>query len=64
MKGWISCPLTSIIAVHCEPIEIDEPISSKIPKALAEKIDPTSDKRNVVSYRAKGGHLSRPNRGI
>lgn len=40
MNGWISCPLTSIMAVHYEPIEIDEPITSNIPKALAEEIDP------------------------
>ena len=40
MNGWISCPLTSIMAVHYEPIEIDEPISMNIPKALAEEIDP------------------------
>ena len=39
MNGWISCPLTSIVAVHYEPIEIDEPIAINIPKALAEEID-------------------------
>ena len=40
MNGWLSCPLTSIMAVHYEPIEIDEPISMNISKALAEEIDP------------------------
>jgi hypothetical protein len=40
MNGWISCPHTSIMAVHYEPIEIDEPIPMNIPKALAEEIDP------------------------
>ncbi|MEO7859143.1 MAG: hypothetical protein ABIU05_01665, partial [Nitrospirales bacterium] len=39
MNGWISCPLTSIVAVHYEPIEIDEPIPMNIPTALAEEID-------------------------
>ena len=39
MNGWISCPLTSILAVHYEPIEIDEPIPSNIPKTLVEEID-------------------------
>ena len=38
MNGWISCPLTSILAVHYEPIEIDEPIPSNIPKALVEEV--------------------------
>ena len=41
MNGWISCPLTSIMAVHYEPIEIDEPISMNAPKSLAEGIDPS-----------------------
>jgi len=40
MNGWISCLLTSIVAVHYEPIELDEPIPIDIPKALAEEIDP------------------------
>ena len=39
MNGWISCPLTSIVAVHYEPIEIDEPIAINIRKALADEID-------------------------
>ncbi len=39
MNGWISCPLTSIVAVHYEAIEIDEPIPMNIPKALVEEID-------------------------
>ena len=39
MNGWISCLLTSIVAVHYEPIEIDEPIPMDIPKALTEEID-------------------------
>ena len=40
MNGWISCPLRSIMAVHYEPIEIDEPIPVNIPLALTEEIDP------------------------
>ena len=40
INGWISCPLRSIMAVHYEPIEIDESIPMNIPKALAQKIDP------------------------
>jgi hypothetical protein len=40
MNGWISCPLRSVLAVHYEPIELDEPIPMNIPKALAEEIDP------------------------
>jgi hypothetical protein len=40
MNGWISCPLKSVIAVHYEPIEIEEPIPMNIPKALAEEIGP------------------------
>jgi hypothetical protein len=39
LNGWIACPLTSILAVHYEPIEIDEPRLMNIPKALAEEID-------------------------
>ena len=39
MNGWISCPLTSILAVHYEPIEIDEPMPVNIPNVLAEEID-------------------------
>ena len=39
MNGWISCPLTSIVAVHYEPIEIDEPIAINIRQALADEID-------------------------
>ena len=40
MNGWISCPLQSIVAVHYETSEIDEPIPMNIPRALAEEIDP------------------------
>ena len=40
MHGWISCPLTSIVAVHYEPIELDDPIPASIPRALTEEIDP------------------------
>ena len=40
MHGWISCPLTSIVAVHYEPIELDDPIPLNIPSALSEEIDP------------------------
>jgi hypothetical protein len=39
MNGWISCPLQSILAVHYEPIEIDEPIAISIPKGIADEID-------------------------
>jgi len=39
MNGRISCPLTSIVAVHYDPIELDEPIALEIAKALADEID-------------------------
>jgi len=38
-NGWICSPLTSILAVHYEPIEIDEPIAINIPKGFADEID-------------------------
>ena len=37
--GWISCPLKSILAVHYEPIEIDEPIAINIPDVLTDDLD-------------------------
>ena len=37
--GWVSCPLTSIVAVHYEPIEIDEPIAINIPDVLTDDLD-------------------------
>jgi hypothetical protein len=40
MNGWISCPLTSIVAVHYEPIELDDPVAVNIPAVLADEIDP------------------------
>jgi hypothetical protein len=40
MNGWISCPLTSIVAVHYEPIELDDPVAVNIPAALADVIVP------------------------
>src|SRR4029079_6062541 len=48
----ISCPLTSIMAVHYEPIEIDEPIPMNIPKVLAEEIDPHLRKTGLVQSTA------------
>ena len=39
MNGWISCPLTSILAVHYEPIGIDDPIALNIPIGLADELD-------------------------
>ena len=39
MNGWICCPLKSILAVHYEPIGIDEPIAIGLPKGLADEID-------------------------
>ena len=38
MNGWISCPLRSIVSVHCEPSEIDEPTAINIPEALADEV--------------------------
>lgn len=40
LNGWISCPLTSILAVHYEPIEIDDPLTVSMPPILADEIDP------------------------
>ncbi len=38
MNGWIACPLTSIMAVHYESIDTDEPIDLNIPKTLADEL--------------------------
>jgi len=38
MNGWITCPLISIVAVHYEPIDIDEPTAINISKALADEV--------------------------
>ena len=38
--GWIACPLASIVAVHYEPIELEDPIAVSLPAALADEIDP------------------------
>lgn len=38
MNGWITCPLISIVAVHYEPIDIDDPTAINISKALADEV--------------------------
>ncbi len=37
--GWISCPLKSIVAVHDEPINIEDPIALNIPDVLTDDLD-------------------------
>lgn len=39
ITGWISCPLTSIMAVHYEPIELEDPLADSIPAILADELD-------------------------
>ncbi len=39
LNGWISCPLTSIVAVHYEPIELEDPLAVSMPAALADELD-------------------------
>jgi hypothetical protein len=39
MNGWIACPLTSIKAVHYEPIELGDPLAVSIPAVLADELD-------------------------
>ena len=40
ITGWISCPLTSIMAVHYEPIELEDPLAVRMPTVLADELDP------------------------
>ena len=37
--GWISCPLPSILAVHSEPIELEDPLAINMPAVLADELD-------------------------
>ncbi len=37
--GWISCPLTTIKAVHYEPIELEDPLAVEMPAVLADELD-------------------------
>jgi hypothetical protein len=39
ITGWISCPLTSIMAVHYEPIELEDPLAVSMPAMLADELD-------------------------
>ena len=39
ITGWISCPLTSIVAVHYEPVELGDPLAVEIPAVLADDLD-------------------------
>ena len=39
MNGWIACPLTSVKAVHYEPIELEDPLAVSIPAVLADELD-------------------------
>ena len=40
INGWISCPLTSIMAVHYKPIELEDPLAVSMPAVLADELDP------------------------
>ncbi|MEP7152859.1 MAG: hypothetical protein ABI856_14210 [Nitrospira sp.] len=39
IHGWISCPLTTIKAVHYEPIELEDPLAVEMPAVLADELD-------------------------
>ncbi|HQV10054.1 MAG TPA: hypothetical protein PKW52_01835 [Nitrospira sp.] len=39
ISGWISCPLTSIAAVHYEPVEVRDPLAVEMPSMLADELD-------------------------
>jgi hypothetical protein len=39
INGWISCPLTSVTAVHYEPIELEDPLATEMPSVLADELD-------------------------
>lgn len=39
MSGWLSCPLTSIVAVHYEPIELEDPLAVELPSLLSDELD-------------------------
>ena len=39
MNGWIACSLTSVKAVHYEPIELEDPLAVSIPAVLADELD-------------------------
>jgi hypothetical protein len=39
ISGWIYCPLTSIAAVHYEPIELEDPLAVELPTVLADELD-------------------------
>lgn len=39
INGWIACPLTSIKAVHYEPIELEDPLAVSIPAVLVNELD-------------------------
>lgn len=38
LNGWISCPLTSIMAIHYESSDTDEPFDVNLPKTLADEL--------------------------
>jgi hypothetical protein len=39
ITGWISCPLSSVQAVHYEPIELGDPLAVEMPAVLADELD-------------------------
>jgi hypothetical protein len=39
ITGWISCPLTSVAAVHYEPIELEDPLAAELPVLSADELD-------------------------
>ena len=40
LNGWISGPISSILAVHYEPVELEDPLGVSMPAILADEIDP------------------------
>ena len=39
ITGWISCRLASVMAVHYEPTELEDPLAVSMPAVLAEELD-------------------------
>ena len=42
ISGWIPCPLTSIVAVYYEPVEVRDPLAVEMPSMLADELDQPS----------------------
>ena len=39
ISGWLSCPLTSVVAVHYEPVELGDPLAVEMPALLADELE-------------------------